>query len=145
MELNLQTKQDNTIPFYKHLTRRELEDIAANSNMVKFDRREVVFRQNTRTSHIMFVKTGLVKIYKEGRNNKYIILKLAVPGEYIGFMSIYGGDLHHYSAAAIEPTEVVFVDNTVFNNILKTNGDFAMKIIGMLSASSLFIFDRLMS
>jgi CRP-like cAMP-binding protein len=134
-----------TVPFSSCLSEEEIKEIYQHSNVVKYDRKEVVFRQNTRTSHIMFVKSGLIKIYKEGRNNKYIILRIAIPDDFLGLMSIYGGDTHQYSASAIYPSEICFIDIDIFNKILKTNGEFTLKIINLISNDGLFIFDRLMS
>jgi CRP/FNR family transcriptional regulator len=134
-----------SVPFSKFLTDDERTEIEANSNIVRYEKKEVIFRQNTRTSHIMCIKSGLVKIYKEGRNNRFIILKIAGEGEFIGLMSIYGGDMHRFSASAIQTSDICFVDIGVFNKILKNNGNFSQHIISQLSIDGLFIFDRLMS
>jgi len=127
------------------LTDNEIQSVVENSNVVTFNKKEIIFRQNTRTSHIMFIKSGLVKIFKEGRNGKYIILKVAMPTHFLGLLSIYGGDTHHYSASAIQSSEICFVDINVFNKLLHSNGNFALKIINSISNDGLFIFDRLMS
>lgn len=133
------------IPFEEYLTPDELRLIEDNSNVVNFKKKEVIFRQNTRTSHIMFVKSGMVKIYKEGKNGKYIILKIAVENDFLGLLSIYGGDIHQYSASVIQPSEIIFIDFSAFNKVLKSNNDFNMKIIHVICNSGLFIFERLMS
>jgi CRP-like cAMP-binding protein len=138
-------QQKPVIPFGDLLNEEELQDVLDNSNVVNFNKKEIIFRQNTRTSHIMFIKSGMVKIFKEGRNGKYIILKVSRPNEYLGLLSIYGGTTHHYSASAIHPSEICFIDISVFNKLLQTNGEFAEKIINIISSNGLFIFDRLMS
>ena len=132
-------------PFSNYLKENEIEEILNHSNIVKYNKREVIFRQNTRTSHIMFVKSGLVKIFKEGRNHKYIILKIAVPFDFLGLMSIYGSDTHQYSASAIHDSEICFVDLDTFNKILQANGEFTLHVINLISNDGLFIFNRLMS
>jgi CRP/FNR family transcriptional regulator, polysaccharide utilization system transcription regulator len=143
---NFQPSDQNSIIPYGHLLREtELQDVINNSNVVTFNRKEIIFRQNTRTSHIMFVKSGLVKIFKEGRNGKFIILKVAVDNDFLGLLSIYGGDTHHYSSSAIQLSQICFVDINVFNRILSQNGEFAAKIIHRIANDGLFIFDRLMS
>jgi CRP-like cAMP-binding protein len=139
------TDKESLLPYGDCLTDQEIEKIRNNSNIVRYDKKETIFRQDTRTSHIMFVKSGLVKIYKEGRNNKFIVLKIAIPSEYIGLMSIYGNNVYQYSASAIVPTEILFIDNGIFTDIIKENGEFALKLINNLSAFGIFIFDRLMS
>jgi len=137
--------KESVLPYGNCLTDQEIDDIRKNSNVVKYDKREVIFRQNTRTSHIMYVKSGLVKISKEGRNSKFIVLKIAIPGEYIGLMSIFGNNVHQYSAAAINQVEIYFIDYGTFTGIIKKNGEFALKLINNLSTFGIYIFDRLMS
>ena len=107
------------MPFSMFLSEQELALIRENSNVVVYNKKEVIFRQNTRTSHIMCVKSGLVKIYKEGRNNRFIILKIAAEDEFLGLMSIFGGDMHQFSASAVQPCEICFVDINVFKKVLK--------------------------
>ena len=85
-------EQESVIPYGDLLNENELQDVLDNSNIVNFNKKEIIFRQNTRTSHIMFIKSGMVKIFKEGRNGKYIILKVSGPNDYLGLLSIYGGD-----------------------------------------------------
>jgi CRP-like cAMP-binding protein len=138
-------EQESIIPFGNLLSEEELQEVIDNSNIVIFNKKEIIFRQNTRTSHIMFLKSGMVKIFKQGRNSKFIILKVSVPNDYLGLLSIYGGDTHHYSASAIHPSEICFVDINIFNKIIKKNGEFAAMIIKTISSNGLFIFDRLMS
>ena len=136
---------ERTLPYSHLLKPEELDEIRQNSSLVTYRKKEVLFRQNTRTSHIMCVKSGMVKIFKEGRNGKYIILKVAVPREYLGMLSIYGRDTHQYSASAVQQTDVYIIDINIFNKILLTNGEFSTNIIGVISNYGLYIFERLMS
>ena len=133
------------IPFIKLLTEEEAESLKQNSNIVKYRKKEVIFRQGTRTSHMMFIRSGYVKIYKEGRNNKFIVLKVAKPGNFLGLMFIFGGQLHQYSASAIDEVEIVYIDFSTFHRIIQDNGQFSVKLIHILSTEGLYIFDRLMS
>ncbi|MDP4207883.1 MAG: Crp/Fnr family transcriptional regulator [Bacteroidota bacterium] len=127
------------------LTERQLEDIAKSSNVVQYKNHDVIFLQNTRTSHIMFIKSGLVKIYKEGRNGKVLILRIDTPNNFLGLMSVFGHDIHQFSAAAIDNAEIYFIDINVFRNLINENGLFAQKLMNVLSAEGLFLFDRFMS
>jgi CRP/FNR family transcriptional regulator, polysaccharide utilization system transcription regulator len=137
--------KDFYLPFMNLLTEEQVVIVAQNSNVVRYKNRDVIFLQNTRTSHIMFIKSGLVKIYKEGRNGKVLILRIETPNNFLGLMSVFGHDIHQYSAAAIDTAEVYFIDITVFRNLLKENGLFALKLMNVLSIDGLYLYDRLMS
>jgi len=149
MELNQDDIYDNqnnfSFPFFDLLTKEETELINQNSNLVTYHNRDNIFLQHTRTSHIMYVKSGLVKIYKEGRLGKTIILNIENVGNFIGLMSIFGKDIYEFSASAIDITEIFFIDINIFKKILLNNGEFAMKIINNLSMNGLFLFDRLLA
>ncbi len=136
---------DFYLPFMNLLTAEQVEVISKNSNVVRYKNKDVIFLQNTRTSHIMFIKSGLVKVYKEGRNGKVLILRIEIPNNFLGLMSVFGHDIHQFSAAAIDNTEIYFTDITVFRNLIKENGVFTMKLMNVLSIEGLFLFDRLMS
>lgn len=132
------------IPFSYLLTDEQKLLLSQNLNRVSYRKKDIIFRQNTRVSNLMFVKSGLVKIFKEGRNDRTIILKVAVEGNYIGLMSVFGEKLHQYSATAIENSEICDIDFTVFKSVLMENGKFAIQFLSLLSLDGLYIFDRLL-
>ncbi|MFP4023216.1 MAG: Crp/Fnr family transcriptional regulator [Thiohalospira sp.] len=136
---------DILFPDKNIITNEDIELIKANSEIVQYNKKDVIFKQNTLTSHIMFIKSGLIKIFKEGKNNKFIILKIATPGNYLGLISIYGETTFQYSASAIEKSEILFININIFNDLLKKNGTYATFLIKNLSKENLFVVDRLIS
>ncbi len=133
------------LPGFFSLTKNEVNLLISHSNIVNYQKNDVIFKQNTRTSHIMFVLSGLVKIYKESVVDKTITLTIAVDGSFIGLMSMFGSDIHQYSAASIENSGILFIDINVFRKVIHTNGRFAEEIIKILSRDGLFIFDKLLN
>jgi CRP-like cAMP-binding protein len=133
------------LPFAQLLSEEQVALLKNNSSLVKYSKKDSVFRQDTRTSHIMLMVGGLVKIYKEGRNGRTVLLRLAGPGEYIGILSVMGDQIHRYSAAAVEPCEICFIDINAFRNVLMENGKFSLQLMGLISQDGLFIFNRLIN
>jgi len=136
---------EECIPFIQLMNKGEREILYENSNIVRFSKKDVIFRQSTRTSHIMIVFSGLVKIFKEGSTHRQIILKLALPGNYIGLLSVMGDQIHQYSASAVEDSDICFIDINAFRNIIIENGKFGLKLLGIISQEGLYIFKRLLS
>jgi CRP-like cAMP-binding protein len=129
----------------KTLSEKEIELVLDHSNHVTYKKKDIIFKQNTFTSHVMFIKSGLVKIFKEGRNNKSIILKIATPGNFLGLISIFGESTFQYSATAIEECEITFIDINVYYDLIENNGKYASSILKILSTDNLYIFDKLLS
>jgi CRP/FNR family transcriptional regulator, polysaccharide utilization system transcription regulator len=127
------------------ISQHDIELIKSNCNIVQYQKKDVIFKQDTLTSHIMFIKSGLIKIFKQGKNNKSIILKLVTPGNFLGLNSIFGETTFQYSAAAIEDSEILFIDFNTFNSILTKNGEFATSLLKNLSKENLHVIDRLIA
>jgi CRP/FNR family transcriptional regulator, polysaccharide utilization system transcription regulator len=138
-------KEISSIPGYNSLTDNEKELIDKYSNRVSYNNGDVIIKQNTRTSHIMYIKSGLVKVYKEGRNNKVINLKIALPGSYVGLLSVFGDDIYQYNASSIQNAEILFIDVAVFRDIINQNGTFSAHLIKQISVEGLFVLDKLMN
>lgn len=144
-------KDINTDLFFNHLTstntlsEKEIDHVLNHSNHVTYKKKDIIFKQNTFTSHVMFIKSGLVKVFKEGRNNKSIILKIATPGNFLGLISIFGESTFQYSATAIEECEITFIDINVYYDLIENNGKYANSILKILSTDNLYIFDKLLS
>jgi len=138
-------KEENYFSFFELLSESEIEIIKQKSNIVSYQKGANIFLQQTRTSHIMYIKSGLVKIYKEGRMRKIIILNLEAGGNFLGLMSVFGKEIHEYSASAVEPTEILFIDVNVFMQVMEQNGKFAASLLHLLSLTGLHLLDRLLA
>ncbi len=130
---------------WKTLSEKEWMELDSASNLVQFENREIIFRQDTRSSHFMFIEQGLVKVYKTGKSKKILTLKLEGPGNFIGTLSVFGSEIHQYSAAAVGPASIRFFDHDTFMRIISTNGNFALALLRELSRDGLFMFEKLIS
>jgi CRP-like cAMP-binding protein len=131
---------------FDHLLSDEFKaDILKNLSFIRYHSKDIIFRQNTRTSHVMFIKSGHVKIFKEGRNDKTIILKVSVPGNFIGLLSVFGEKLHQYSASAITECEICEIDIGIFRHMLIQNSKYSLQLLSTVSLDGLFIFNKLLS
>lgn len=130
------------IPFRECLNEEEIGLIRANSTIVEHFDREMIIRQHTLTSHILFVKTGLIKVFREGKHRRSFMLKIATPGDFLGIMSVYGSNLNQYSAASLNRSEVVHIDASVFERVMRANAEFAFQLLKSMSREGLYIFEK---
>jgi len=138
-------QNDLMIPFKDLLNEDEIRIIKDNSNVVFYKGQDVIFKQNTRTSHVMFIKSGLVKIFSEKKNQRTKILKLGTPHEYLGLNSVLGEETFSNSAVAVEDTEIFIIDFNIFEQIMRNNGEFAYALVKHITSINLKLFSRLIS
>ncbi len=136
---------DKLFPQGDILTNEEISLLKSSGKTINFNKKDVIFRQGTLTSHVMYLEKGLIKLFKNGRNNRSFILKITTPGYFIGFVSIFGDDTFQYTATAIEDSSVFFIDINTFNSVLEKNGKYSVYLLKEVCKDNLNIFDRITS
>jgi len=118
------------------LKNREIGVLENNCAQVEFMPGDNIVRQDSLSTNVVYVKSGLVKIHIRGPI-KERIMKIVKAPSYLCLPSTFGAKINHFSATAIENTSVCFIDVTVFKQFIYSNGDFALQIILDLSQGEL--------
>lgn len=135
----------NDIPCFSLLTDEQKLSVQKDCFSVSYRDGDVIFRQDSPVSYIMYVQSGLVKIHKEIKAGKELIFSLEGSGSLIGQMTVYGGEIHQYSCSAIGQVDIVMVRIAVFLELIRQNGDFASYILKESNRQSLIVITKLMS
>jgi CRP-like cAMP-binding protein len=127
------------------LNEQDISKLKSDGKTFSFNKKDVVIRQGTLTSHVMFLESGMIKLFKEGKNERSIILKISTPGYLIGFNSIFGDTVFQYSATVIEDASVFFIDINTFNSVIEKNGKYGIYLLQEICKDNLNIFERITS
>ncbi|HCY00665.1 MAG TPA: hypothetical protein DG754_11050 [Bacteroidales bacterium] len=134
-----------SLPFESVLLPDERDKLYSSTNKVEYSKRDIIIKQSARVSEIPLILSGLVKISREMRRGKNVILRIAQPGSYLGLSSIFGSDVYEYSVFALENVTVRFIDIETFSWLIKKNGLFGMEVVKQISADNIFNINRLSS
>lgn len=132
-----------SLPISVLLSDSEKDLIMSNINIVEYNRKDIILKQNSRTSHILYLSSGLIKISRELRKGKSLILKIENSGNFVGLTSILGGESYDFTVSAIESCTAIYIDVDVFTSILEKNGQFGIEISRQISRSTIFNINRL--
>jgi len=120
----------------------ELRQLSMSCNEVKFEKGEMILSEGSMTSHIVYLREGLVKEYgKSGLHQEYI-LQVVKPHSYLGLHSIFSDTCNHYSYSALTPVRVCFIELSVFAQFIKENGRFSYEILSSVCNDSLNNYHR---
>jgi CRP-like cAMP-binding protein len=123
----------------------EINLINESRSEMDFKKGDIILHGGTITSHIIYLKSGLVKEYIKTNNDKEQILQIIKKYSYLGLSSLFGDRINNYSYAALEDIKVCYIDLNVFNGLVRSNGNFAYEILVSVSKDSLNNFHRFMS
>ena len=101
--------------------------------VVEYNKGEIIAKQGTFTTHIIYICEGLAKVYYE-ENGKTLILRIAPSGCLIGLTSLpINQNVFQYTASAYVNTRVKLIDISIIRKLILENGQFATSIIDTLS------------
>ena len=120
----------------------ELERISRNSSQVRFQKDEMIFKQDSPSSHIIFVKKGIVKEHMTGPNKKEQILKIVKGPAFLRISSKLKYNINSYSATAIIDSDICFIDIHVFKELLYTNPRFGYEVLISVCEDGLYCFNK---
>lgn len=123
----------------KHLNACELDLLGSNCAQVAFKTGDIIIKQDSLSTNVAYVKSGLVKIHMQGPI-KEMIMRIVKAPTYLCLPSTFGDKKNHFSATALENTTVCFIDFSTFKQFIYANGDFAYQILLDLSKAQLQSF-----
>ncbi|MEJ2595712.1 MAG: Crp/Fnr family transcriptional regulator [bacterium] len=124
------------------LTQEESEILSRNSVDIKYKKGEVIAKQGSFASHVIYLTEGLVKVHIEG-GQKDLVLKIIPPEHFIGLSSIYdGNNAFIYSATAYVDAEASLIDVGVFKNLIRRNPKFAYEMINIQNENAAQVYGR---
>ena len=127
---------------FDRLTADELDFLQQHQTDLHYKKGEMILKQGTYVSNVMFLVEGLVKIFVEGPQEN-LILKIIAPGNLIAVSSAFeGNQVYQYSAQAYVDSVVRAIDIQVFRQLLKQNAAFAAEVVNVLSMNSIQIYGR---
>ncbi|MBN2614494.1 MAG: Crp/Fnr family transcriptional regulator [Bacteroidales bacterium] len=101
-----------------------------------FRRGEVIKKEGEPVDSFLYLRKGLVKLYKTDSNGKDHILSINRPGDFISLLSIFSEEAYKFSIAALEETLVCNVKLDVLKHLISTNGNLSLHLFKKMSQIS---------
>jgi len=127
------------------LTDDELKILDSTHVCIKYKKGEVILKQGSIVSQILYVKQGLTKVYKEIDDTNNFILNFSPSGTLIGLPSIFGKDVSPYSVTAVEDTIICSLGKSYIESFIQQNVKFATAIITTINNCNLYNVGKIVS
>ena len=118
---------------FNGLSPQELTLLNLSKREEVYEKGDIICREGAFIDRFLYLKEGLLKVYKSGDANKQQIIGITGPRDFIGLLSAFSQSNYIYSIAAIEHSEVCVIDLTTIQKIIESNGSFAMTLLKKLS------------
>lgn len=120
------------LDLFQGLEQKQIADLCNCTQKKKLSKGHYLFRQGEQTGTLYLIKSGKLKLTQTTEDGNETILDICGPGEVLGELSLYQDQPEHSSAIAREEVCVCCFNKQQFENLIRQDPSFAMRIIGYL-------------
>lgn len=90
---------------------------------------DVLYHQGDPCTGVFCIQSGLVGLRKVGADGNSVLVRLAQPGDTIGYRSFLAGEEHKLSAEVLKPGQVCFIARAVARDMLATKPELGLRFL----------------
>jgi len=115
------------------LTSKQKEILKKNHLCISYKKNEIIYSEGEIPHGLITLSEGKVKIFKQGVGGREQIIRLARPGNFIGFRAVFADDSYIASALAMENSTICVIEKNILNDLISDNNELARKFIKLLA------------
>jgi len=119
-----------------------LELIDQNKVEVHFRKGEIICKQGSFSSNVIFLTDGSAKLYIEGDSERSLMIGVVLPYNFIGLPEVLGDNVYHFSAVALEDTIANLIKTESFMETIENCKEFSLEIIKYFGKNGCMLFDK---
>jgi CRP/FNR family transcriptional regulator len=117
----------------QYISPDEFQVLQSSSLRKHFAKGEVILQQEAKSSHLVFLQSGIVKLCMDDEGGKGLILTITRSPAMIGGADAINDGLNLYSVKAVEDCDVCFIDYPMLLGIAMGNSLFMLKLMEMVT------------
>lgn len=114
---------------FSDLSPEEMCHLSMGKTCNTYQKGQIIFYEGNAPMGLYCVNKGKIKIYKRGRMGKEQIVRLAKPGDLLGYRAFIGEDVYTATAEALEDSTICFIDKKNFQHVIDSSPDIPEKIL----------------
>ncbi|TAL62334.1 MAG: Crp/Fnr family transcriptional regulator [Bacteroidetes bacterium] len=115
------------------LNKEEVTELSTHKACTIYKKGQDIFKQDSYPHGIYCINAGKVKLFQLAENGREQIVRLAKPGDLLGYRAILGGEKYTSTAEAIVETSVCFIPKNLFFKFVETNNAITLQVMKLLS------------
>src|SRR3989344_5314425 len=132
--LHCQTCSTRGTSVFCDLGSEHLQQLDAAKTTNQYKPHQIVFYEGNQPYGLYCIKTGKIKVYKMDADGHQQIVRLAGPGDIIGYRCLLEGSPYTATAETLEEATICFFDKKTFIHVLETHPKTAFHVMAALAS-----------
>ena len=121
---------------FDSLSTTEYQEVNNSRKECTYKRGEVISKEGDQIESFLYLRSGLIKLYKTDEKGKDHILSVNKPGDFINLLSVFSNSVYQYSIAVLEETKVCDIELQTLQGLIESNSKFALRLLNRISRIS---------
>jgi CRP/FNR family transcriptional regulator len=122
--------------FFENVTENEMISLCRSRIEQNYAKGEKIITEGTKITQFIYLKSGLVKLYRHTDDGKEQIMTIAKPFDFVSILSVFSDHKYNYSIKTLEESVTCNIPIAEIKSLIRENGRFATSIIEKMSAVS---------
>src|SRR5437773_5036036 len=122
------------VPFFAALRPQELEILASHCVVRHLAKDEMLFAEGDPCEGLFVVQSGVLKLLKMSETGREQVLATERAGSTVGELALFDGGFFPATAAAVEPSSVLYLPKREFLEMCKNSSEVAFAVIRTLAS-----------
>jgi CRP/FNR family transcriptional regulator len=114
----------------------DIETMCAKKTEKAYRKGDIIIQEGQDIKEFTYLKSGLVKLYRKGSNQKEQILCFAMPLDFVSLLSIFSEEKYNYSVTALLDSVTCSMDLSEIRLLAEQNGKFATGIMQKINKAT---------
>ena len=119
--------------FFLNLGSDHSDVVCSGKREKEFSAGEIIIKEGMAIQDFVYLKSGLVKLYKTDNQQKEQIISIAKPLDYISLLSVFSNPQYNYSVAALEDSVICSLQMADVKEMIENNPALAMNLLKKMS------------
>ncbi|NYT45562.1 Crp/Fnr family transcriptional regulator [Alcaligenaceae bacterium] len=121
------------VPIFNHLPHEALAVIAGKATMRSYGSGEVIHRSGDPSEQLFIVHQGKVKVYRLSEGGKEQLVRILLPGNFIGELALFSATDHDSYAETMQPSMICTIQRVDIRDLLLSYPDISLHVLAELS------------
>ena len=118
---------------FDNLEKKELALLSLTRKETDHKKGEIIVREGEKISDFIYLKEGLLKVYRTVGPRKEQIVGVAKPMDFVGLLSVFSKSNYQYSISTLEDSSVCIIPLDLVKQMIHSNGEFASTLLEKMS------------
>jgi CRP/FNR family transcriptional regulator len=119
--------------FYDNLEKDHATIVCSGKREKAYAAGETIIKEGTKIKDFIYLKSGLVKLFKTDSQQKEQIITIAKPFDYVSLLSVFSNDKYNYSVAALEDSVTCCLSLDDVKRLINENSSLSMNMLQKMS------------